>query len=85
MIRRNLALPEVGMIAGTRAALGVGLGLLIADRLEPAQRRAIGWTLVGVGILTTFPLAAMVFFGEAPGEPADRRRSPRGIESPVQV
>lgn len=63
MIRRTLTLPELGLIAGTRAALGAGLGLLLADRLKPDQRRAVGWTLLAVGVLSTFPLAAHVIFG----------------------
>jgi hypothetical protein len=27
-------MPEIGLIAGTRVALGVGIGLLISDRLN---------------------------------------------------
>jgi hypothetical protein len=30
--------------------------LLLADKISPEQRRAIGWTLVAVGALTTIPL-----------------------------
>jgi hypothetical protein len=66
MIRRTISLPEIGLIAGTRAALGAGIGLLLADRLSDDQRRAVGWTLVAVGALSTIPLAANVIFGEAP-------------------
>lgn len=62
MIRRNVSLPELGLIAGTRAALGAGVGLLLADRLSREQRKAVGWTLLAVGVLTTFPLAAQVIF-----------------------
>jgi hypothetical protein len=50
------------MIAGTRAALGAGVALLLADRLNPDQRRAAGWTLLLVGALSTIPLAAEVLF-----------------------
>jgi hypothetical protein len=35
---------------------GAGVGLLLADKISPEQRRAIGWTLVAVGALTTIPL-----------------------------
>lgn len=56
----NLPMPELGLIVGTRAALGFGLRLLFADRMSDEQRRAIGWSLVLVGILSTFPLAADV-------------------------
>jgi hypothetical protein len=41
-------------------ALGVGIGLLIADKLTDNERRAAGWALVGVGALTTVPLAMNV-------------------------
>lgn len=73
MKRRSVTLPELGLVAGTRALLGVGVGLLVADRLQPAQRRAVGWTLLGIGVVTTFPLAAQVLFGEA-AAPADADR-----------
>ena len=33
-------------VLGTRAAVGVGLGLLLANRFSEEQRRAIGGTLV---------------------------------------
>lgn len=54
----GITIPEVAMIAGTRAILGAGIGLLVAGHLRPENRRAAGWTLVAVGVLTTFPLAA---------------------------
>ena len=73
MIRRTVSLPEIGLIAGTRAALGAGIGLLLADRLNDDQRRAVGWTLVAVGALSTIPLAANVIFGEAPSAPSAAR------------
>jgi len=57
----TLTIPELGLIAGTRGALGAGLALLIADRLSADQRRAVGWTLLAVGVITTFPLIADVF------------------------
>lgn len=56
----SLTVPELGLIAGTRAALGAGLALLLGPRLTPEQRRAVGWTLLAVGIVTTFPLIAEV-------------------------
>lgn len=73
MIRRSITLPELGLIAGTRVALGAGIGLLIADRLNDDQRRAVGFTLLAVGALTTIPLAAHVLRGE------DESRTPGAI------
>jgi hypothetical protein len=61
MIETQVSLPELGLVAGTRAALGFGLGLLMADNWSPEQRRAIGWTLFAFGALTTVPLAFEVF------------------------
>ncbi|HMC16761.1 MAG TPA: hypothetical protein VKI18_14080 [Albitalea sp.] len=61
MIATELRLPELGLVAGTRGLLGAGIGLLLADRLSDEQRKGAGWALVAVGVLTTIPLALMVF------------------------
>ena len=53
----TITVPEVALVAGTRAALGLGLGFLLADRLSPESRKAAGWALVAFGALTTIPLA----------------------------
>jgi len=53
----QVTLPELALLVGTRAALGAGLGLLLADRLPESQRKAVGWTLLLVGAVTTVPLA----------------------------
>jgi uncharacterized membrane protein YfcA len=60
MRETRLTLPELALIAGTRAALGAGLGLLLADRLPESQRKAVGWTLLLVGAVSTVPLAIEV-------------------------
>jgi hypothetical protein len=57
----EIRLPELALLAGTRGALGAGVGLLLSDKLSEEQRKNIGWTLVAVGVLTTIPLAAMLF------------------------
>jgi hypothetical protein len=57
MKETQVTLPELALIAGTRAALGAGLGLLLADRLPESQRKAVGWTLLMVGAVSTIPLA----------------------------
>src|SRR5437660_199578 len=64
MRETRLTLPELGLIAGTRAALGAGVGLLLADRLSEDQRRAVGWTLFLFGLFSTIPLAFEVFGGQ---------------------
>ena len=63
MKQRMITLPLLGLIAGTRAALGAGIALLLADRMTADQRRAVGWTLTAVGVISTIPLAAHVLVG----------------------
>lgn len=63
MRETRISIPELGLVAGTRAMLGAGLGLLLADRLTDEQRRAIGWTLLLVGVLSTIPLGFEVLGG----------------------
>jgi hypothetical protein len=60
MKKAELTLPEIGLIAGTRAMIGAGAGLLLADRLNDDQRKAIGWTLLAIGAISTIPLAIEV-------------------------
>ena len=56
MHERSLTIPELILIAGTRVALGAGLGLLIGSRLDRDARNAAGWALLGVGALSTIPI-----------------------------
>ena len=72
----QLTLPELGLIAATRAAAGAGLALLLGDRMNPEQRRAVGWTLLAVGIVTTIPLLVAVF-----ADDRDSLRSPPASRS----
>jgi predicted SnoaL-like aldol condensation-catalyzing enzyme len=55
-----LNLPTFGFIVSTRAALGVGIGLLLSERLPPERRRAVGATLIGIGAASTVPAAIAV-------------------------
>jgi len=61
MQQRGLTIPELILIAGTRVALGAGLGLLIGDKLRSDVRKGAGWALLGVGAVTTIPLVIGVF------------------------
>ncbi|HEY3246516.1 MAG TPA: hypothetical protein VGM03_24485 [Phycisphaerae bacterium] len=70
MERKPLSIAEIALISGTRGALGAGLGLLLADRLNDDQRRAVGWTLFLVGALSTIPIAAQLLrSGSEPSAP----------------
>ena len=56
LTERAFTIPEIMLIAGNRVALGVGVGLLLSDRLNKDQRKAAGWALLAVGVLTTIPI-----------------------------
>ena len=61
MMKSELSLPEIGLLAGTRAMLGAGVALLVADRLSERRRKIVGRTLFAIGALTTVPLVIDVF------------------------
>ena len=69
MKRVDVSLPELALVAGTRAMLGAGLGLLLSDKLEPRERRTLGWALFSIGVISTLPIALEIF---------SRRRSSDG-------
>ena len=76
----QLAIPEEALIAGTRGAIGAGLGLLASGRMTQTKRRAIGWTLIAVGALTAIPAARKLLgsrsiFGYGP----DKLNGARGV------
>src|SRR2546430_17264115 len=61
MMERKLSIAEILLIAGTRVALGVGMGLLISDRLNRDQRKASGMALKLTEGLTHNTLVLGVF------------------------
>jgi hypothetical protein len=54
---RQLTVPDLALMGGTRLALGAGLGFLLASRLGEGARRGAGWALLAFGALSTIPLA----------------------------
>jgi len=60
MKERTMTIPDLALIAGTRIALGAGIGLLLADKLNKDHRKGAGWALLGIGVLTTVPLVMNV-------------------------
>ncbi len=73
MKKTEIAMPLIGLIAATRGMLGAGIGFLLADKLKREKRRTLGWTLLGIGALSTIPLALQVVKSkrEAGGQDAD--------------
>jgi hypothetical protein len=78
----RVTIPELALIAGTRVALGTGLGLLLGNRLSDGQRRSVGWTLFLLGAVTTIPLAMEVLGHRSPVEFAEQKSKlrPESIE-----
>lgn len=59
-----------GMLAVTRTAIGLGVGMLLADRIKRPARNVAAITLVSLGAL-----AAVPFFVKLALEQANRRTS----------
>jgi len=57
----QLTRPELGFIVITRAMLGAEIAVLLADRLDTDQRKAIGVTLALIGAVTPIPGILAVF------------------------
>jgi hypothetical protein len=76
MIERTLTIPEIALIAGTRVALGMGIGLMRAGKLNNDQRKGAGLALLAVGALSSIPLVISVITKPAvAGEPTSFQRS----------
>jgi hypothetical protein len=60
MHEKTLTIPEIILIAGTRVALGAGLGLLLGEKLSRDMRKGAGWALLAVGALTSIPIVVGV-------------------------
>ena len=63
-----LPLYQVGALALTRAALGAGAGLLVADRFDDRTRRTVGGALLAVGLVSTVPVVLSIVRGMGPRE-----------------
>jgi hypothetical protein len=67
----DVSFPELMFVAATRGMAGAGLGLLLADHVKPEARKAVGWTLLALGALSTVPIAVGVFSRSRPRLLAD--------------
>jgi hypothetical protein len=54
-------LPVTGLVAFSQAAVGFGIGLLIADKLESTTRQRAAIALIGAGALAVVPFLAGVY------------------------
>ena len=93
-LKTDISIPEIGLIAITRALLGAGVAFVVADRLDSRERKAVGWTLTGVGVLTTFPLLIDLFMKRRDEQPVvaemiedagNEDEYPTGTAEPIDV
>jgi hypothetical protein len=72
-------IPLDSLLALTRAAFGLGLGMLVAGKVRPNVRQVAGFALVSVGTLAAVPL--LVKFAL---ERINRPESDRGSRARLQ-
>ena len=60
MKKTELTLPELALMGCTHEMLGAGATLLLADILNDKQRKAVGWTLLLMGAISTVPFVIEV-------------------------
>ena len=59
--------PELALVLGSRAALFVGLGLLLGGRFSSAEKRsAVGRTLLLTGLFTGVCIGSQIFGDRRP-------------------
>src|SRR5215216_5260612 len=57
-------LPVAPLLALTRAAIGLGLGILIADKIKPPVRQVTAITLLALGALAAAPWLVKITVGQ---------------------
>ena len=57
MRKLETPLPLLFAIAATRGLLGIGIGMLLSERIGRKHRRNVGIALAAIGAATTIPLA----------------------------
>ena len=57
-------LPVAPLLVLTRTAIGLGLGILIADKIKPPVRQATALTLLAIGALAAAPWLVKITAGQ---------------------
>jgi len=68
MSKLVLNVPTFGFVVATRAMIGLGVGLLMSDRLTADGRRVVGATLLAIGAVSTVPALFAVLHGRREAE-----------------
>ena len=64
ILKTSEQLPVDPLLVVTRAAIGLGLGLLMADKIKPSIRQAAAITLVSIGALAAAPWLVKMALGQ---------------------
>ena len=76
-------LPVTGLVALTQTAVGCGIGLLVAEKMEESTQKTTAIALLSLGLISTVSLAvgfaAKTWFG--PGSERAARRQLRSIRN----
>jgi hypothetical protein len=74
-------LPVSGLVAFSQAAVGLGIGLLVADKMGLVSRQRTAFALIGAGTAAVVPFAAGVFarFKDRPESSSRMRRQLNSI------
>lgn len=65
-------LPLDGLLVLTRTALGLGLGMLVADKIKPPIRQATGIALLSVGAIAAVPFIVRIALERINSPTSDR-------------
>jgi hypothetical protein len=76
MLKSSDQLPLDGLLTLTRTALGLGVGILMADKIKRPVRQAAGITLLSVGALAAVPFVVKLAL-----ERINRPESERGSQA----
>lgn len=68
------------IVAVTQAAVGCGIGLLVASRLQATARKVAGWIMVSLGVASATPLV-VGFFARSANRPGSARAMRRRLDS----
>jgi hypothetical protein len=76
MLKSSDQLPLDGLLTLTRTAFGLGIGMLMADKIKRPMRQAAGITLLSIGALAAVPFVVKLAL-----ERINRPESERGSQA----
>jgi hypothetical protein len=68
------------LVAVTQAAVGCGIGLLLASRFHATARKITGWVMVSLGVASVTPLV-VGYFAKTANRPGSARAMRRRLDS----